>query len=81
MKPIQRKHEIKNAAGKWYCNYVENDQAAVYKQLCGDLIAKKLEQCSYIKSVKRVQNYDGTIDIIINYNNDCRNIYTVKGNW
>lgn len=81
MKQIQRIHEQKNSAGKWYCNFIENDETLVYKQLCCELIAKKLEQCSYIKSIKRKQNYDGTIDIIISYTNNCRNIYTVKATW
>lgn len=53
----------------------------VWEDLAKDLIAKKLEACRYISSIKRKQNYDGTNTIIVNYAADCgggRRVYTIK---
>lgn len=53
----------------------------VYEDLAKDLIAKKLENCTYIRSIKRKQNYDGTNTITVNYTPDCgggRRIYTIE---
>lgn len=54
---------------------VEED---VYKSLASELIAKKINCCSYIKSIKRRQLYNGFIEITVNYDNGGRRIYTVK---
>lgn len=54
------------------------DPEEVHESLMHDLIAKKLEKCDYIKSIKRVQNYNGTINIIVTYDETLRRVYTVK---
>ena len=55
-----------------------DDVHMVHEYLMHDLIAKKLNCCSYIKSIRRVSNYDGTQNITVTYDNNCRRIYTVK---
>ena len=79
MKEICRVYQIKDAKGKYAETFRETDEAAVYRELANDLIAKKLNGCSYITRIKRNPNYDGTQNITITYSNDCRNIYTVRG--
>ena len=59
----------------------EKDGPEVWEDLAKDLLAKKLEACRYITSIKRKQNYDGTNTIIVNYASDCgggRRVYTIK---
>jgi hypothetical protein len=69
--------EIKNGK-KWEVKNEITDVYNIYKNLAGDLIAKKLNACTYIKTIKRQSNYDGTQTITVTYNNDCRSVYTVK---
>lgn len=68
--------EIKNGKA-WVVEFVDTDELLVYKSLTDDLIAKKINQCSYIKSIKRTQLYNGTQKITVVYNNDCRAIYEI----
>lgn len=59
----------------------DKEGSEVWEDLAKDLMAKKLERCSYIRSIQRRNNYDGTHTIIVNYAADCgggRRIYTVK---
>ena len=77
MKEVKLVTEVKNGR-KWEEIYVIYDETLVYKYLTNDLISKKLNSCTYIKTIKRVPNYDGTQDIIVTFNNDTRNIYTIK---
>lgn len=62
----------------WVNSFEEYDETAVYKSLSRDLIAKKINQCKYIKNIKRVQNYNGFITVIVTYDNNTRSVYTVK---
>jgi hypothetical protein len=77
MKEINKIVEIKNGR-KWETERVITEESEVYKSLAHDLIAKKIHACTYIKSIKRICNYDGTQTITVTYNNDCRSIYTVE---
>lgn len=77
MREINLVIEIKNGK-KWVKDTVFTDETLVYKYLANDLISKKLNGCTYIKTIKRVPNYDGTQTIIVTFNNDTRSIYTVK---
>ena len=64
-----------------YIPTYEHEGDEVWKDLAHEPIAKKLEACSYIRSIKRQQNYDGTNTIIVSYAADCgggRRIYTVE---
>lgn len=62
----------------WIKCYETFNETEIYKSLCTDLIAKKINQCRYIKTIKRIQNYDGTITIIVNYDNNTRSVYRIK---
>lgn len=78
MKTIERVCQIKN--GKtWETTYTETDPGSVYAALSRDLIAKKINECKYIRSIKRTPNYDGTCTIAVLYSTgDVRSIYTVQ---
>ena len=69
--------EVKN--GKTYeVTRVCEDRAEVYESLAHDLVNKKLCACTYIKSIKRVQMYNGFEKITITYDNDVRRIYVIE---
>ena len=73
---IQRLIEVKQD-NKWTQTDVLTDEKEIYDSLTHDLIAKKLCGCSWIKSIKRTQHYDGYITVTVTYNNSCRALYTV----
>lgn len=77
MKPIQVYAEKKHGS-KWVKSYESTEPTEIYKGLMHDLIHKKLEGCTYIKSIKRTQNYDGTLTITVNYIGDVRRVYTIE---
>lgn len=65
----------------WANTYIDTCPETVYKSLSHDLIAKKINACTYIKSIKRIQNYNGTNTIIVLYDNNTRSIYTIDNVW
>ena len=72
------KREFQSKQGKEYVTtYTQENECEVYKELAHCLIAKKINQCKYIRSIKRVQNYDGTITIFVYYIDGDRNVFTV----
>ena len=77
MKKIQRICEVKQG-NKYVVTFTETDENEVYRWLASDLINKKLCECRYIKRIVRNSNYDETQDIIVYYDNNVRNTYTVK---
>lgn len=66
--------------GKYVETFRCEDEQRVYDFLSHELIAKKLEGCQYIRSIKRKQLYTGFIQIIVSYSNGDRRTYTVKTN-
>ncbi len=50
----------------------------LYHALMCDLIAKKLHNCTYIKSITDCPNYNGTRTITVTYDNNFRKVYTIK---
>ena len=58
----------------WIDTYIDNDDASVYKSLSIDMIAKKINQARYIKSIKRVQHYTH-VEIIVTYDHNVRSLY------
>lgn len=69
--------EIKQ--GKVYTvDRVVTDSLTIHESLAHDLIAKKLHNASYIKSIKDRCNYDGTRTITVTYDNGCRRVYKIK---
>ena len=77
MKTVSRTAEKKRGK-KWIETFKQTDPNKVHKELMHDLINKKLCNASYIKSIKRTSNYDGTQTIIVTYDNECRSIYVVE---
>lgn len=63
--------------GKYTAIYFNDDEKQVYEDLSQELIAKKINQCAYIKSIKRVVLYDGFQKIIVTYDHG-RRVYIVK---
>lgn len=69
--------EVKN--GKNYeVTRVFEDRAEVYESLARDMVNKKLCCCTYIKSIKRIQLYNGFEKIIVSYDNNVRITYTIE---
>jgi len=66
--------------GKEYiATYFSDDPYHVTESLQNALIAKYLQKCTYIKSIKREQIFNGFIRVIVYY--DCCNskcVYIVK---
>ena len=52
------------------------DPVEVYKRLSNVLVSKKLCNCTWVKSIKRVQRYTH-VEIIVTYDNGGRDIFTV----
>ena len=63
-------------------NFVETfrteDPAEVYQRLAESLIAKKLNECRYIRSIKREQLYNGFIRITVTHDHGGKAIYIVN---
>jgi hypothetical protein len=69
--------EVKN--GKTYeVEGVVENRAEVYESLARDMVNKKLCCCTYIKSIKRIQLYNGFEKIIVTYDNDVRRVYIIE---
>lgn len=60
---------VVTTTGKTSMAYAITDERQVYQSLANDLIGKKLNNCLYIQSITRVNNYDGTQTITVKYNN------------
>lgn len=64
--------------------YIESrytvDREAIYTALAGDLIAKKINKCTWIKRIERFSNYDGTQTIKVFYDNGVMAHYVVENN-
>lgn len=67
----------KKTGKTWVNTYVDECPETVYKSLAIDLIAKKINQARYIKSIKRMQHYT-YVEIIVTYDNNVRSIYHVS---
>ena len=79
MKQTSMITEIKLSDNRWHVSCIHDSmkEEDIYMRLCNALIAKKLNECRYIKSIKRRNNYDGTQEITVTYDNAVRNIYTI----
>lgn len=56
------------------------DPADVYRALASEMIAKKINHCSYIKTIRRVQRYTH-VEIIVSFDNDTRAVYTLPAHF
>ena len=63
---------------KWCEVMTVTDKEDIYKSLATDIIAKKIHKCLWIKSIRDMSNYDGTRNITVYYDNDCKSVYTVE---
>lgn len=80
MKAI-RMYAERKAGKEWvYDNYVCTDGKTIYERLAGMLISKKINRCTYITRIKRVNDYDGTQTITITQDNGCRMVFIVPEN-
>ena len=74
---IQKIVEVKKG-NAWTETFRTSEPAYVYESLANDLIAKKINACAYIRSIKRENLYTGFQRVTVNYNNGVRTIYTVR---
>lgn len=67
--------------GKKYVNTFEcHDAEQTYRDLAHEMIAKKINDCRWIKSIKRTPLYNGYDRITVTYDHGGRRIYTIKSN-
>lgn len=64
--------------GKWTYEGQTFIVKDIYDFLAHELIAKKINKCTYIRSIKRRPLYNGFIEVIVLYNDGVRAIYTIK---
>jgi hypothetical protein len=70
--------ECQRKVGKsWETTWASDDKATIYEKLANALVSKKINQCSYIKSIKRIQHYTH-VEIIVTQDNGYRSIYKVN---
>jgi hypothetical protein len=66
-------------AGKKWTESARTYSASVVKDfLLSDLIAKKINKCTYIKSIKKVCLYNGFNRFIVYYDNGVKSEYIIK---
>ena len=63
---------------KWVQTYSTEDIATVYQDLSESLIAKKLNCCTYIRSIKRINLYNGFQKITVYHTNDVKVTFIVE---
>lgn len=73
----KRVFEIKEGRA-WRETYTTTEPTEVYKYLAEELIAKKINACTYIRSIKRQNLYNGFQKIVVSYDNGGRSVYTIK---
>jgi hypothetical protein len=65
-------------SGKAVLSFRQENVTEVYQQLASDLIAKEINHTKNITKIKRTNNYDGTISIVVYYDNQMHRRYVVK---
>lgn len=68
----------KRDGNKWVETYRSEDRAWVYSGLAHCLIAKKLDECTWIKRIEKKQRYDDYTTIVVYEDNGNRRVYTVE---
>lgn len=66
--------------GKYTETYRCEDSARVYDDLAHELISKKINECRWIRSIKRTPLYNGFDRITVTYNHGGRRLYVVASN-
>ena len=62
---------------EYVTKYVCNDPVQVHEDLTHELISKKINECRWIRSIKRTPLYNGFQKITVQYDNDSRRVYTI----
>lgn len=68
----------KKSGRVWEVLRIETSIERVYDYLAHDLIAKKIQKCTWIKSIKNVPRNNGTRTIYVYYDNDTMSKYIIK---
>ena len=63
---------------KYIETYTTTDETRIYQLLTNDLISKKINCCNWIRSIKRVNLYNGYQKITVLQNNGCKSEYIIK---
>lgn len=73
-----RTFEVKEGR-EWVAQFANTDPVEVFKWLTDELIAKKLNQCAYIRSIKRENLYNGFQRITVTYSSEHggRSVYVI----
>ena len=77
MEAIKRTIEVKNGRA-WEVTHETYDTRVIYRSLMHDLINKKINGCSYIRSIKRTPLYNGYQKIVVMHDNGVRTTYIVE---
>lgn len=68
----------KNEKGKWETTHTTENKEHILEMFANDLTAKYIGKATYVKSIRRNNNYDGTATYIVTYNwNDCKPMRTI----
>lgn len=67
----------KKHGGGWTVIYTNSDPYTVYERLTAALIAKKLNKCAYIQTIKREPLYNG-YQKIIEFSDGVKTEYIIK---
>ena len=63
---------------KYIETYATTDAETIYKRLAEELIAKKINCCKWIQSIKRVNLYNGYQKITVHETNGIKAEYIIK---
>jgi tRNA U55 pseudouridine synthase TruB len=74
---IELKVYIKKNTKPWL-SYETRNESEIYKRLTETLIAKKINCCKWVKSIKRENLYNGYQKITVNQANGIKEIYIIK---
>lgn len=74
---VKREYQEKKT-GKYITTFTDTDELTVYQELAQRLIAKKINGCKWITTIRRNNLYNGYSKIIITYDNGGRDVFTVK---
>lgn len=64
---------------KYIETYATTDPETIYRRLTEELIAKKINCCKWIQSIKRVNLYTGYQKITVHETNGIKAEYIIKG--
>ena len=76
--PSRSESEEEKIGRKYVQTFECDDRSRVYKELADELIAKKLNECSWIRSIRREPLYNGFDHIYATYDHGVRRVYTVE---